>query len=116
MARQPALYMVTSNRKSNWHFPLDLLLCFLPGIIGLTVSVILSPIPLLCWTAAICGITGVVLLGRARFPLYRRRRLFNFGCAALDETHRKLYLRAWRWIGFCVGLLLLLNVLVRYRS
>jgi hypothetical protein len=115
VAGQPASSMVTSKGQSTWHIPPDLLLCFLPGIIGLGVSFIYSPVPLICLMAAVCGVTGLMLLGRARFPLYRQRRFFTFGCAALDEAHRKLYRRAYCWIGCCMALLLVLNVIVRWK-
>lgn len=53
---------------------------------------------------------GIVLLFLARLPLYRQRRFFAFGPKLLDESHRRLYRWAYRFI--CLGGLLMLLTLL----
>lgn len=56
---------------------------------------------------------GVILLFLARLPLYRQRRFFTFGSAALPEPQRRLHRTAWKVILVGVGMLVILNVMMR---
>ncbi|HWB01943.1 MAG TPA: hypothetical protein VG796_02895 [Verrucomicrobiales bacterium] len=108
--------MITSNKKSDWHIPWDHVLYFFPGILiipGLMVAALVRP-PLLFLFASGVAIAGWIMLFVARLPLYRQRRFFAFGPAALDTKHRRLYWRAYKVIGCGAAILLLLNAVVRW--
>jgi hypothetical protein len=51
---------------------------------------------------------GVALLFYSKLPLYRQRRFFTFGSAALPEGRRSFYRWGYRCVGFAVALLLCL--------
>ena len=51
---------------------------------------------------------GVALLFYSKLPLYRQRRFFTFGSAALPESRRSFYRWGYRCVGFSVALLLCL--------
>lgn len=56
---------------------------------------------------------GVLLLGYARWPLYRQKRFFCFGSRLLDAPHRRCYRAAYVLI--IAAILLLLIVLAKLR-
>ena len=56
---------------------------------------------------------GVILLFRARLPLYREGRFFTIGSAALPEPQKRLYRAAWKVILVGAGMLAILNVMLR---
>ena len=51
---------------------------------------------------------GVALLLYSKLPLYRQRRFFTFGSAALPESRRSFYRWGYRCVIFAVALLLCL--------
>jgi hypothetical protein len=51
---------------------------------------------------------GVSLIFYSKLPLYRLRRFFTFGSAALPESRRPFYRRGYRCILFAAALLLCL--------
>jgi hypothetical protein len=51
---------------------------------------------------------GVVLIFYSKLPLYRQRRFFTFGSAALPEGRRSFYRRGYRCVLFAIALLLCL--------
>jgi hypothetical protein len=51
---------------------------------------------------------GVALLFYSKLPLYRQRRFFTFGSAALPESRRSFYRWGYRCVIFAVALLLCL--------
>ena len=54
---------------------------------------------------------GVLLLGYARWPLYRQKRFFCFGSRLLDTPHRRCYRAAYVLIIAAVLLLLIVNAI-----
>lgn len=69
----------------------------------------------LAYVALSIGLIGVILLFLARLPLYRQRRFFTFGSRTLDDSHKRLYRWAYRFIGASVLLLMLLLSAIRPR-
>jgi hypothetical protein len=65
------------------------------------------------YTALAFGVVGSALLFFARLPLYQQRRFFTFGSSALDERHKRLYRWAYRFVGVCVFLLVMLILALR---
>ena len=51
---------------------------------------------------------GVALIFYSKLPLYRQRRFFTFGSAALPEARRSAYRWGYRCVLFAVALLLCL--------
>jgi hypothetical protein len=51
---------------------------------------------------------GLSLIFHAKIPLYRQRRFFTFGSAALPESKRPFYRWGYRCVLFAVALLLCL--------
>jgi hypothetical protein len=51
---------------------------------------------------------GVALIFYSKLPLYRQRRFFTFGSAALPESRRSFYRWGYRCVIFAVALLLCL--------
>ena len=51
---------------------------------------------------------GVSLIFYAKIPLYRQRRFFTFGSAALPESRRPFYRWGYRYLILAVALLLCL--------
>jgi hypothetical protein len=51
---------------------------------------------------------GVTLVFYSKLPLYRQRRFFTFGSAALPESRRSFYRWGYRCVLFTVALLLYL--------
>ncbi len=70
------------------------------------------------WNLFVTGLAlataGVLLLGYARWPLYRQKRFFCFGSRLLDTPHRRCYRAAYVLIIAAI-LLLLMIVLAKLR-
>ena len=64
-------------------------------------------------TGLALAVAGVLLLGYARWPLYRQKRFFCFGSRLLDAPHRRCYRAAYVLI--IAAILLLLVVLAKLR-
>jgi hypothetical protein len=58
--------------------------------------------------ALLAAAVGIALIFYARLPLYRQRRFFTFGSAALPESRRPFYRWGYRCVFFAVALLLCL--------
>lgn len=113
------------RKLSNWYVPGDIAV-FL-GLYFIVIPIMLLSgrlLPLLwdahrsgdatlLYVALAFGTVGTVLLFLARLPLYRQQRFFTFGLHALDESHRRLYRWAYRFIGISLLLMLLLLSTVR---
>ena len=56
--------------------------------------------------ALVFAASGVALVFRGKLPLYRQRRFFTFGSAALPEVGRALYRRGYGFIAVAVFLML----------
>ena len=67
------------------------------------------------WNVFVTGLAlaaaGVLLLGYARWPLYRQKRFFCFGSRLLDTPHRRCYRAAYVLIIAAILLLLLVNAI-----
>jgi hypothetical protein len=113
-----------SSEKSRWYFPPDMAVLLGSNII-LPIAFFTSWFcnhlfsagrtgdSTLIWFALALATIGTLLLFAARLPLYKQRRFFVFGPRELDEKHRQLYWRAYKFIGASVGLLLLLLLMLR---
>lgn len=64
----------------------------------------------LIWIGFASAIIGVVLLFLARLPLYRQGRFLTIGPRDLDESHRRLYFWAYRFLIPSVCLLISLLI------
>jgi len=110
-----------TRKYSNWYIPPDwcVLLGFhlvLPTVAVITAGFLIPARhgdPTLLFVAVGLGCVGIVLLFCARLPLYRQKRFFTFGPAALDGAHRKLYWAAYACIVPSILLLLVLALLWR---
>jgi hypothetical protein len=109
----------SNDKKSDWYFPPDLAVLLSPLFIALPCALIsgllrnLVGLGLMFCAAAALGVAGTILLFCARLPLYRQRRFLVFGPRELGDEHKRLYWRAYRFIGASVLLLIVLIVSAR---
>jgi hypothetical protein len=109
--------------RSEWYIPADWMAhlgCFLMIVLNISAMMILPAIAnakkgnlTLFILSLVLSLIGVVLLFLARLPLYRQRRFFTIGPAALPESHKRIYQVAWRFIAAGLVIMILLNVLMR---
>ena len=106
--------------KTDWQFPPDLgcllvvpLVATLAGFIVPLLAIARQENTMFFLLAITVSAMGVFLLFLARLPLYREKRFFCLGSSALPESHRKLYRAAWKIILVGLGMLILLNIVMR---
>ena len=106
MNTQPANH----DDGQTWHFPGDLAALVSLPFITLAFSFLFtwltSPAAII-WVAALPGFVGLVMLIRARLPLYRQHQFLSFGPRGLDAAHRRLYWKAYAFIAVSVAALTL---------
>lgn len=112
--------MTMKWEKTDWRFPPDMgclivmpLTAILAGMILPLMSAARRGDQTLFILSLAISVLGLILLFLARLPLYRQRQFFTFGSAALPESHRRLYHAAWKVVFVGVGLLVVVNVIMR---
>ena len=106
-----------THRQSNGLLTFLEHYCFLGvGVSAVLASLVLSFFSRLAGTpwiwcygvGLLVAVVGVALLFYSKLSLYRQRRFFTFGSAALPEDRRSFYRWGYRCVGFAVALLLCL--------